>query len=270
MHRFRDCVDELSDLLYYIQDIYALNLGELAVAMSSNLLDKLAHFVEALSPSDAGPLQPGVALYVLGQLFFVLREPRLVHALAALLLAAPARPPLPPLLAQPVLALPAAFLLLCVARSAAAPALLGAALTRQSSLLQAILAEPGGPTAAAAVAASGPEGEQGEQSEGLVAEALLKMLALPDAPVLAVQCAVLLLRALQIAPKTLPPGESCCRVVVLFSHHLTQCRALRGRGRSACGAAGHRSRSLAGGKSREAVAFCFSFFFFCPSVSSAA
>lgn len=111
LHRFRDCVDELSDLLYYIQDIYALGIAELAVAMSSNLLDKLALFVAALSssnvassavsasssssspspPASGSSLQPCVALYVLGQLFFVLKEPQLVHALAALLLAAPGK-----------------------------------------------------------------------------------------------------------------------------------------------------------------------------------
>jgi hypothetical protein len=216
-HRFRDCVDELSDLLYYIQDIYALGISELAVAMSSNLLDKLAHFVEALSSvnSAVSSLQPPVALYVLGQLFFVLREPNLVHALAALLLSG--RSPLLPLLSIPALSLPASFLLLCIARSrferkakrignvslplqhlfiSAAPALLGASLARQSSLLQAILSDSTS-SIAAGVPVPSPD------DSGLSA-ALVALLAQPAVNIRALQCVVLLLRALQVPVKTLP------------------------------------------------------------------
>ncbi len=192
-HRFRDCVDELSDLLYYIQDIYALAVPELSVAMSSNLLDKLAHFVEALSPAPAaGLLQPAISLYVLGQLFFVLREPNLVQALAALLLSD--RSPLLSLLATPGCTMPAVFLLLCLARSSAAPALLGASLARQSSLLQAILS----PDASVSVSSAVPAGEQ---DNALVA-GLLGVLSM-HVPVRALQCTVLLLRAVQGASSSL-------------------------------------------------------------------
>jgi hypothetical protein len=189
-HRFRDCVDELSDLLYYIQDIYALNVPELSVAMSSNLLDKLAQFVEALSPSAAAvPLQPAIALYVLGQLFFVMREPPLLQALAALLLSE--RSPLLALLSAPGCATPAVFLLLCLARSSAAPTLLGASLARQSSLLQAILA----PDAAAATAAAPAPAPPAPEQDGAIMAGLLGVLSLP-VPLWALQCTALLLRAL--------------------------------------------------------------------------
>ena len=40
-HKFRDCVDELNDLLYYIQDIYNLKLAELSSVLTVNLMDKL-------------------------------------------------------------------------------------------------------------------------------------------------------------------------------------------------------------------------------------
>jgi protein CLEC16A len=65
MHGFRDCVDELSDLLYYLADIYALGVPELAAAMTRNLEAPLLQgFVGALSEAPPGSPAQRVALYV--------------------------------------------------------------------------------------------------------------------------------------------------------------------------------------------------------------
>lgn len=107
---------------------------------------------------------------------------------------------LPLLASPPPLGMAASFLLLCVARSSAAPALLGAALTRQSSLLQTILAD----ASATLVAVSAESVTASSSDEGAIVAALVQMLSHPAVSVRALQCGVLLLRALHVSPKSLP------------------------------------------------------------------
>jgi protein CLEC16A len=140
-HKFRDCIDELADLLYYIQDIYALKIEELNEAMTHNLMTKLSDFVNSLS--SMSKTAPRVALYVLGQIFYIIKDDSLVRQLGQLILDNPHhRIMILQLLQTDQAALPSLFLLLCLSRNhTTAPALLAKSLARQSSLLDVILGE---------------------------------------------------------------------------------------------------------------------------------
>jgi hypothetical protein len=140
-HKFRDCIDELADLLYYIQDIYALKIAELNEAMTHNLMTKLSDFVNSLS--SMSKTAPRVALYVLGQIFYIIKDDSLVRQLGQLILDNPHhRIMILQLLQTDQAALPSLFLLLCLSRNhTTAPALLAKSLARQSSLLDVILGE---------------------------------------------------------------------------------------------------------------------------------
>lgn len=232
MHGFRDCVDELSDLLYYLADIYALNVNELSAAMTLNLLEQLEVFVEALTVTSVGSSELRVSLYVLGQIFLVLKHPPLIRAVAERLLGPSAAwSAILTALSTPEECCTVLVLLLTLSRNpASASVLLARTLARQSSLLDAILA----PTSAGGEKKeeSGEKKEESGESEKEETERSLRETALVNAlggllrqesaPIAGLQSAVLLLRAVSgglSVPLSLQPSLSRAYAAALTPLH---------------------------------------------------
>jgi hypothetical protein len=260
-HRFTDTVDEVTDMLYYLMDIYSLNQPQLSNALTSSLMEQwvLLHLCKQLATRE----HAATALYLLGQLLFVVKNPALQAAVArAMLVQNPECKRLvlqmlrPEDTADARVLLPALFVLYCVVRMPCGSVVLQEAELlpyrpqRQSALLAAVLGEeqqqpasPGRtspvtpasspppllpaalpPVPVAAIAEAGPE-QQAGVSDALL-RPLLESMGNASVSVTALQMQCLLLRALNISTILHTPAHEYHQLCVELLHEV-YCASLR-------------------------------------------
>lgn len=202
-HKFTDTVDEVTDMLYYLMDIYSLQQPQLNNALTQSLMDQWVgpSLMAQLNLMEKGDVR--TALYLLGQLLYVVKDPALQDAVARGMLQDKNRDSLLQAL-QSSRPMPALFALYCMVRAPNGPLILQQAgllpcrVQRQANLLAKVLGES---ASEPSVEPSSVASEEGTPIDGdtLLRPLLTGLLNAAQHPVLVLQMQCLLLRSLNIA-----------------------------------------------------------------------
>lgn len=197
-HKFTDTVDELTDMLYYLMDIYTLQQPQLNTALTQSLMEQWVTPSLMRQLTSADERDAVTALYLLGQLLHVVKDGALQEAVARAMLLPESCNAMLRVLEGPH-PMAALFALYCIVRTQNGPLLLQQAsclpcrVQRQANLLAKVLGED------EEVAPNSEPDAASADGDKLLRPLLAGLLNAGKQPVVVLQMQCLLLRSLNIA-----------------------------------------------------------------------